>query len=236
MVCHVCNKALQARSLHPHLLSAHDIHQQVVVADALLEERAGAHYRANPGGKKDPIQCLHPGCPGMLSSPYMLRCHFRDLHPKDTVEILREGNFLQCKHCMMQCNLRYPRHIHTQVCLLGAERRTQWDSAVLAALALRKLFHVEGEVLDKVDLFQYLGLILAQDDDDIRAVRQQIKKACGIWARVGQVLMADNTPPKVSAKFYKAVVQSVLLYGSKTWNFMTTALAWLEGFHICAAC
>jgi hypothetical protein len=53
--------------------------------------------------------------------------------------------------------------------------------------------------------------------------------------RVGQVLMADTTPPKVSAKVYKAVVQSVLLYGSKTWNLTTTALAWLEGFHICAA-
>jgi hypothetical protein len=49
------------------------------------------------------------------------------------------------------------------------------------------------------------------------------------------VLTADNTPPKVIAKFYKAVVQSVLLYGSKTWNLFTTALAWLEGFHIRAA-
>jgi hypothetical protein len=47
--------------------------------------------------------------------------------------------------------------------------------------------------------------------------------------------MADNTLPKVSAKFYKAVVQSVLLYGSKTWDLTTTALARLEGFHICAA-
>jgi hypothetical protein len=72
------------------------------------------------------------------------------------------------------------------------------------------LFHVEGEVLDKVDLFRYLGRILAQDDDDVRAIRQQIKKARAIWARVGQVLTAENTPRKVSAKFYKAVVQSVL--------------------------
>jgi hypothetical protein len=84
-------------------------------------------------------------------------------------------------------------------------------------------------------LFRYLGRILAQDDDDVRAVRHHIKKARGIWARVGQVLMTDNTPPKVSAKFYKAIMQSVLLYGSKTWNLTTTALAWLEGFHICAA-
>ncbi len=113
----------------------------------------------------------------MLSSPYMLRRHFQDLNLKDTVEILREGNFPRCERCTMQCNPWYPRHIHTQVCLLGAEQRTQRDSAVLAALALRKLFHVEGEVLEKVDLFRYLGQILAQDDDDVRALRQQIKKA-----------------------------------------------------------
>jgi hypothetical protein len=133
VVCHVCDKALQARSLRPHLLSAHDILQQVVVADTLLEERAAAHYRANPGGRKDPIQCPYPGCPGVLSSPYMLRRHFRDLHPKDTGEILREGNFPRCEHCTMQCNLQYPQHIYTQVCLLGVERRTQRDLAILMA-------------------------------------------------------------------------------------------------------
>ncbi len=98
-----------------------------------------------------------------------------------------------------------------------------------------KLFHVEGEVLEKVDLFHFLGQILAQDDDDVRAVRQQIKKAQEIWARVGQVLTVENTPPKVSTKFYKTAVQSAFLYGSKTWNLTTTALARLKGFHIRAA-
>jgi hypothetical protein len=34
------------------------------------------------------------------------------------------------------------------------------------------------------------------------------------------------------AMFYKAVVQSMLLYGSKTWNLTKAVLAWLEGFHI----
>ncbi len=175
---------MQARSLCPHLLSAHDIHQQVVIADVLLEEWAGVCYRADPGGWKDPIQCSYPGCPGVLSSPYMLHHHFRDLHSKDTVEIPREGTFPWCKHCTMQCNLQSPQHIHTQVCLLGVEQRTQWDSAITAALALRKLFCVEGELLEKVDSFRYLGRILVQDDDDVRAVRNQIKKAWGLWARV----------------------------------------------------
>ncbi len=45
----------------------------------------------------------------------------------------------------------------------------------------------------------------------------------------------ENVPPRVAAKFYIAVVQAVLLYGSKTWVLLMTALASLEGFHIRAA-
>jgi hypothetical protein len=80
-----------------------------------------------------------------------------------------------------------------------------------------------------------LGRLLAQDDDDIQAIRAQLQKARATWARVGQVLQAENVPPRVAAKFYKAVVQAVLLYGSETWVLSTTALASLGGFHIRAA-
>jgi hypothetical protein len=105
MLCHMCNKTLQARSLPLHLSSAHDIHQQVVVAKALLEERAGVCYRAIPGGTKESIQCPFPGCLGVLSSPYMLHRHFRGLHSKDSAEIPREGFFPWCELCTMRCNL-----------------------------------------------------------------------------------------------------------------------------------
>jgi hypothetical protein len=148
------------------------------------------------------------------------------------MEIPREGSFPRCECRTIQCNLLYPWHIHSQVCKLGAEQWTQQDLVVMAVFALHKLFYVKGGLLKKVDLFRYLGRILDQDNDDVRAIRNQIKKARGIWARVGQILTVENTPPKVSTKFYKAVVQSVLLYGSEMWIFLTTALAWLEGFHI----
>ncbi len=42
-------------------------------------------------------------------------------------------------------------------------------------------------------------------------------------------------PPTIAAKFYLAVVQAVLLYGSKTWVTSPQAMARLEGFHIRAA-
>ena len=86
-----------------------------------------------------------------------------------------------------------------------------------------------------MEVFKYLGRLLAQDDDDIQAICAQLRKARGTWARVGQVLWAENVPPWVAAKFYKAVVQAVLLYGSEMWVLSTAALASLEGFHIRAA-
>ena len=62
-----------------------------------------------------------------------------------------------------------------------------------------------------------------------------MRKARDTWACVGQVLRAENVPPWIATKFYKAVVQAVLLYGSETWVLLTAALASLEGFHIRAA-
>ena len=102
-------------------------------------------------------------------------------------------------------------------------------------VALRQQFSVHGDVLEWVEVFKYLGRLLAQDDDDIQAIRAQLRKARATWACVGQVLRSKNASPRVAAKFYTTVVQAVLLYGSETWVLSTTALARLEGFHIRAA-
>ncbi len=100
------------------------------------------------------------------------------------------------------------------------------------ALALRCKFNVNGTVLEWVKVFKYLGRLLAQVDDDAQAIRQQMWKARGVWAQVGQVLSGENVTPWVAATFYKAIVQAILLYGSKMWNLTASALARLEGFHI----
>ncbi len=83
-----------------------------------------------------------------------------------------------------------------------------------------------------MEVFKYLGRLLAQDNDDIQAIRAQLRKACATWARVGQVLCKQNVSPHIADTFYKAVVQAILLYGRKIWVLSRTALAHLEGFHI----
>ena len=104
-----------------HLASTHKIHQLVVVPNGPLEERASTRYMAEWVGRKQMSNCPFPGCPGKLSSAYMLHHHFRDLHPKDFVKVSGEGLFFWCKRCVMQCNPLYLRHINLQVCQLGAE-------------------------------------------------------------------------------------------------------------------
>jgi hypothetical protein len=83
-----------------------------------------------------------------------------------------------------------------------------------------------------VEVFKYLGHLLAQDSNDPQAIRQQMQKARGVWAQVGQVLHRENVMPQVAAKFYKMVVLAILLYGSETWNLSASTLARLEEFHI----
>jgi hypothetical protein len=86
-----------------------------------------------------------------------------------------------------------------------------------------------------VEVFKYLGRLLAYDDNDSQAMRANLKKAHKSWARVSRVLRAENASPKVCGVFYKEVVQAVLLFGSETWKLSPASLKSLEGFHIRAA-
>ncbi len=84
-------------------------------------------------------------------------------------------------------------------------------------------------------MFKYLGRLLAYDNNDTWAVRGNLKKARGIWARLSRTIRAENASPRACGIFYKATVQSILLFGSKTWNLSPQSLKCLGGFHKKAA-
>ncbi len=74
------------------------------------------------------------------------------------------------------------------------ERKRQRELAVSSALALRHQFTIHGDVLERVEVFKYLGRLLAQDDDNVQAIQQQPWKAQSIWARASQVHCGENMP------------------------------------------
>ncbi len=86
-----------------------------------------------------------------------------------------------------------------------------------------------------MEVFKYLGRLLAYNDNNSQAVRGNLKKARGIWVRISPTLRAETASLHVCGIFYKFTVQSILLFGSKTWIFSPVSVKVLKGFHIKAA-
>jgi hypothetical protein len=138
---------MKASSLRPHLASQHVIYQAVDVPEDYLVPRTAVMYQADPkyNGR---LPCPIPGCLGEHKDGWMLRRHFRDLHPFDRVIIPKEGYLPRCKWCYMQVNPWYLRHDQTKECQVGMDRRLQRESAITLALALRQDFVIHRNVLE----------------------------------------------------------------------------------------
>ena len=70
------------------------------------------------------------------------------------------------------------------------------------------------------------------DDNDLPAMRRNLKKARGMWYRLSRVLDKESVPGPVAGMFYQAVMASQLLFGSGTWVLPPLGLKCLEGFHV----
>jgi hypothetical protein len=79
-------------------------------------------------------------------------------------------------------NPLYPRHWLSKECQVGVEQQRQREAGVTSALTLRQQFTVCGHVLEPVEVYKYLGQMMAQDDNDTQALRAQLWKACATWA------------------------------------------------------
>ena len=92
-------------------------------------------------------------------------------------------------------------------------------------------FTALGEEIENVPSFRYLGRPLSSTDNDWTAILSNLAKARKRWARVSVVLRRTCLGPRVAAMFYKAIVQSVLLFGVETWTLSESMLKCLTGFH-----
>ncbi len=123
----------------------------------------------------------------------------------------------------------------TELCQRGWERRCQHAAAARSQRALDHVFTYNGDELDRVEVFKYLGWLIMHDDINTQAMQSNLRKARGCWARILRVLRAENASPWTSGMFYKGTIQAVLLYGSETWSLPPLSIKQLEGFHIRAA-
>ena len=81
-----------------------------------------------------------------------------------------------------------------------------------------------------MDSFKYLGRLLHRTGKDWPAVRRNIGKARKVWRQLGKLLKREGADPIVSANFYQALVQEVLLFGAETWVLTAMKLEKLRGY------
>jgi hypothetical protein len=75
----------------------------------------------------------------------------------------------------------------------------------------------QGEELQFVDRFCYLGDMIGAGGGSEEASRVRVKCAWGKFRELGPILTSRGPSLKLKGKIYKACVQSVLIYGSETW-------------------
>ena len=165
--------------------------------------------------------CPFPGCSGSSRSRSGLRNHFGRMHWQDEIHILEEHPmpYPRCGRCGHQIphDQLNNRHYNTDACRNGIGWKRQREALQQAHDASRVTLRINQEPLDSVSTFVYLGRTIAFNNSDWPALCRNLKRAQQRWGMVARVLEKTGASKKTRGTFYKAVVQSVLLYGSETW-------------------
>ena len=232
--CPECGKMLQQGTLARHMLSQHDVYQRPRKRQRLMEqqEQNPVTYRISHPGHAA-VRCPVPGCAAAPTSRQSLRVHFSHRHVRDVIIIEEEGAFPRCGRCDMFVSPASisTSHPNSKMCVAGTERKRK---RLLELEHLRNqevVFTVSGNPIETVDSFRYLGRPVTADSKDGMAVLYNIHRTRRRWAQVNRLLARQGANSKVSGYFYKAVCQSVLLYGCETWVVSDQILRSLDGFH-----
>ena len=190
-----------------------------------------------PDDPNEQLGCPVDGCPYVIRGERrgkgsILRQHFCTRHNKDIITINGEGLLPQCPSCgFFGRNALSSTHRNSMTCKKRTASLQTRKKALDQEAAEGISFTVDGASIRRVTQFKYLGRILDEADNDNHAVDRQLQKARGTWARVGRILSSQTTDARVRGFFYKAILQSVLLYGSETWVITPPKLQLLRSFH-----
>ena len=122
------------------------------------------------------------------------------------------------------------RHWRSETCKRLQVRRAKEKVALKQWEAEAVEFTISGEKIEQVKELRYLGRILTEDDDDSRCIQDQLKRARSRWWRMAKLLKREVANPSQMGRFYMAVVQAVLLYGSESWAITLRDMEALERF------
>lgn len=115
-------------------------------------------------------------------------------------------------------------NIWNKVLTENGMRLNKNKSKVMTINEERKEIHirVERELLEQVDSFQYLGIILDQKGRQDTELNNRIKKANRAYYAMSKCLInKKEVSPQTKMKVYKSIYRPILTYGCESWVLST---------------
>ena len=95
---------------------------------------------------------------------------------------------------------------------------------------LQATIHMNGEQLEHVNSFTYLGAVLTQDGSCTAEIRKRIAMATSAMARLNRLWNSDSLSFWVKYKLYRALVMSIFLYGCESWTLLAETERRIQAF------
>ena len=77
--------------------------------------------------------------------------------------------------------------------------------------------NIQGENLERMNTFKYLGATLAENGDLDTEMTHRIQSGWKNWKRISGILCDRRISFRVKGKVYKTVVRLAMMYGAETW-------------------
>ena len=78
--------------------------------------------------------------------------------------------------------------------------------------------HMNGQQLEEVDAFKYLGSTLTKDGRSSTEIKTRIGIATSAMTKLNKIWRSKDISFKTKLKLYKALIVSILLYGCESWT------------------
>ena len=91
---------------------------------------------------------------------------------------------------------------------------------------------MNGELLEEVSSFKYLGATLSKDGTCTAEIRIRIVTATAAMARLGRIWKSSSISFRTKYSLYRALVLSILLYGCEAWTLLAETEKRIQAFEM----
>jgi exonuclease III len=107
--------------------------------------------------------------------------------------------------------------IHTTSQPVGLNMHLGKTKVMFNEFATKSPITVDGNVIEEVDSYVYLGKTVTQDGDLLPEVKRRIALGWAAFGRVDNIMKSRTTSMKIKQKVFNEYVLPVMTYGSETW-------------------